>query len=300
MCCALAKSPRFRIFVLMNEKELDSLIKLLDDPDTEVFDHVEQKLIMMGPEVITRLESAWEQSFDMMLQTRIENLIHKIQFEDVLQELELWKISGSFDLLQGLIIVNKYQYPDMDEQKVINQIEAIKRDAWLEMIYSMSAVEKVRLLNNIIYNAHGFSGNTSNYHDPQNSYISQVLETRKGSPILLACVYSIVAQKLDIPIYGVNLPKHFILAYTEDHTPVADKNGILFYINAFNRGQIFGRHDVIAFLKQLNLTASDNFVLPCSNLDIIIRVLRNLTSSYSQAGNAAKTEEVNRMIDLLT
>jgi len=234
-----------------------------------------------------------------MLQTRIENLIHKIQFEDVLQELELWKLSGSFDLLQGLIIVNKYQYPDVDEQKIINQIETIKRDAWLDMIYSMSAVEKVRLLNNILYNAHGFSGNTSNYHDPQNSYVGQVLETHKGNPILLACIYSIVAQKLDIPIYGVNLPKHFILAYTEDHTPVENKDGILFYINAFNRGQIFGRHDVVAFLKQLNLAPSDDFVLPCSNVDIITRVLRNLVTSYSQAGNVAKTEEINRMLDLL-
>lgn len=286
-------------FVSMNERELDSLIKLLDDPDAEVFHHVEQRLITMGSEVISHLESVWEQSFDVLLQTRIENLIHKIQFGDVLQALELWKVSGSFDLLQGLIIVNKYQYPDMDEQKIINQIEAIKRDAWLEMIYSMSAVEKVRLLNNIIYNVHGFSGNTSNYHDPQNSYIGQVLESRRGNPILLACVYSIVAQKLDIPIYGVNLPKHFILAYTEDHTPVEDKNGILFYINAFNRGQIFGRHDVVAFLRQLNLAPDDSFVLPCSNLDIIMRVLRNLVTSYSQAGNATKTEEINRMLELL-
>lgn len=283
----------------MNEKEVDSLIKLLDDPDAEVFQHVEQKLIMMGPEVIGRLETVWGQSFDVMLQTRIENLIHKIQFEDVLQELELWKLSGSFDLLQGLIIVNKYQYPDLDEQKIINQIESIKRDAWLDMIYSMSAVEKVRLLNNIIYNAHGFSGNTSNYHDPQNSYVGKVLETHKGNPILLACIYSIVAQKLDIPIYGVNLPKHFILAYTEDHMPVENKDGILFYINAFNRGQIFGRHDVVAFLKQLNLAPNDDFVLPCTNVDIITRVLRNLVTSYSQAGNSAKTDEINRMLDLL-
>jgi len=285
---------------MMNEKELDSLIRLLDDPDTEVFRHVEQRLITMGPEVIHRLESAWEQSFDPMLQSRIENLIHKIQFEDVVQELELWKLGGSFDLLQGLIIVNKYQYPDMDEQKIVNQIEAIKRDAWLEMIYSMSAVEKVRLLNHIIYNTHGFSGNTSNYHDPQNSYIGKVLETRRGNPILLACIYSIVAQKLDIPIYGVNLPKHFILAYTEDHSPVDDKHGVLFYINAFNRGQIFGRHDVIAFLKQLNLAPSEQFVLPCSNLDIVTRVLRNLLNAYSQAGNTEKAEEIARMLNVLT
>ena len=281
----------------MNEKELDSLIKLLDDPDTEVFDHVEQKLIMLGPEVITRLESAWEHSFDMMLQTRIENLIHKIQFEDVLQELELWKISGSFDLLQGLIIVNKYQYPDMDEQKVINQIEAIKRDAWLEMIYSMSAVEKVRLLNNVLYNVYGFSGNTSNYHDPQNSYIGQVLSTRKGNPLMLSAIYSIVAQRLDIPIYGVNLPKHFILAYTRQGLPVKDGDDVLFYINAFNRGQIFGRHDVIGFLRQLNLELEDQYTLPCSNADIVIRVLRNLNSAYARLGQVEKQGEIDTLLE---
>lgn len=284
----------------MDDKELESLIKLLDDSDAEVFHHVEQKLVTMGTDVITHLETAWEQSFDSVLQSRIENLIYKIQFEDTLSALELWKLSGSFDLLQGLIIINKHQYPDMDEQQIINQIEAIKRDAWIEMTYAMSAVEKVRMLNNIIYNEHGFSGNTSNYHDPQNSYIGRVLETKKGNPILLSCVYSIVAQKLDIPIYGVNLPKHFILAYTEDHSPVDDHHGILFYINAFNRGQIFGRHDVIAFLRQLNLSMDPLFVLPCDNVDIITRVLRNLQSSYSQAGNAAKQAEITRMLDKIS
>lgn len=284
----------------MDSKELESLIKLLDDRDAEIFHHVEEKLVTMGPDVIGYLENAWEQSFDSLLQSRIENLIYKIQFEDTVRALELWKLSGSFDLLQGLIIINKHQYPDMDEQKIINEIEAIKRDAWLEMAYSMSAVEKVRMLNNIIYNVHGFSGNTSNYHDPQNSYIGRVLETKKGNPILLSCIYSIVAQKLDIPVYGVNLPKHFILAYTEDHSPVDDHHGILFYINAFNRGQIFGRHDVIAFLRQLNLTMDPQFMLPCDNVDIITRVLRNLLSSYSQAGNAAKEAEINRMLDKIS
>lgn len=284
----------------MDSKELESLIKLLDDSDAEVFHHVEQKLVTMGTDVIAHLETAWEQSFDSLLQSRIENLIYKIQFEDTVNALELWKLSGSFDLLQGLIIINKHQYPDMDEQKIINEIEAIKRDAWIEMTYAMSAVEKVRMLNNIIYNEHGFSGNTSNYHDPQNSYIGRVLETKKGNPILLSCIYSIVAQKLDIPIYGVNLPKHFILAYTEDHSPVDDHHGILFYINAFNRGQIFGRHDVIAFLRQLNLTTDPQFVLPCDNVDIITRVLRNLLSSYTQAGNTAKQAEINRMLDKIS
>ncbi|WP_425571103.1 transglutaminase-like domain-containing protein [Olivibacter ginsenosidimutans] len=282
---------------MLNDNEISSLIQLLDDPDDGVYQHVEERLLAEGVTVIGSLEEAWERSFDTLLQSRIENLIHKIQFEQVHRELELWLVSGAFDLLQGLIIVNKYQYPDLDEQTIINQVDEIKRDAWLEMMYNMNAVEKVRLLNNVFYNMHGFKGNTKNYHDPQNSYIGKVLETRKGNPILLASLYSIVAQRLDIPIYGVNLPRHFILAYLDENIKSGEEE-ILFYINAFNRGQIFGRHDVLSFLKQLNLPHHKEFFVPCDNKAIISRVLRNLLAAYHQAGNLEKANEMERLLTL--
>lgn len=283
----------------MDSRELNSLIKLLDDPDQEVFNHIEEQFLMLGSEVIETLEAAWEESFDALVQSRIEDLIHKIQFNLVCHELRLWKLTNGLDLLLGLNIINKYQYPEMDEQKIINRIEEMKRAVWQQMIYEMSPVEKVRLLNTIIFNEFGLSGNTQNYHDPQNSYIGQVLESKKGNPILLSCIYSIVAQRLDIPIYGVNLPKHFILAYTHHHSPDLGQEDILFYINAFNRGQIFGRHDVIAFLKQLNLSYEDQFVLPCTHIEVIQRVLRNLQSSYSKSGNTAKQEEIEILLKIV-
>lgn len=96
----------------LNYKEIDSLIKLLDDPDKEIVLHVEDRLLSYGNEVIEHLEDAWEQSFDTVLQERLENLIHKIQFNEVRQELELWYKGGAFDLLQGAIIINRYQYPE--------------------------------------------------------------------------------------------------------------------------------------------------------------------------------------------
>ena len=135
----------------MNEKEVQSLIKLLDDPDTEISRHVEDKLLSFGNEVIELLENAWSQSLDAILQERIENLVHKIQFNNVKRDLELWYISGAFDLLQGMLIINKYQYPDLDEQKIINQLEDIKRDIWVQLMYEMSAVEKIKIIN-IAYN----------------------------------------------------------------------------------------------------------------------------------------------------
>lgn len=282
----------------MNQKEIESLIKLLDDPDQEIAEHVENKLLSYGNDVIDFLETAWEQSFDAVLQERIENLVHKIQFQNVKHELELWHLGGSFDLLQGMITINKYQYPDLDEQKIINQIESIKREVWLQLLYDMSAVEKVKLINHVFYTVYGFSGNTTNHQDPQNSYIGQVLESKKGNQILLASIYSIVAQKLDIPIYGVNLPQHFILAYVDESQQDDFENGILFYINAFNRGFIFGRRDVDSFLKQLKLIPDKQFYEPCSNVDIVKRILRNLVSSYEKLGLEEKAKEVTELLNI--
>ncbi|MGZ3766743.1 MAG: transglutaminase-like domain-containing protein [Mucilaginibacter sp.] len=284
---------------MIDPKEINSLIKLLDDPDKEIFEHIHDKLLSYGGEVIEYLESAWEQAFDPIQQERIANLVHEIQFGIVKDDLKLWYHGGAFDLLQGVLTINKYQYPDLDEQKVINQIEAIKRDIWLQMIYDGSPAEQVKLINHVFYNIHGFSGNTSNHQDPQNSYLSQVLETKKGNQISLAIIYSIIAQKLDIPVYGVNLPQHFILAYVDETQESDFEGGILFYINAFNKGFIFGRRDVDMFLKQLNLKAEKQFYEPCSNADIVKRVLRNLISAYENLGSTEKVAELNELLAIL-
>lgn len=284
---------------MINPSEVTSLIRLLDDPDTEIYSHVHDKLLSYGAEAIEYLESAWEQAFDPIQQERIANLVHEIQFGTVKKDLQLWYQGGAFDLLQGILIVNRYQYPDLDEQKVINQIEAIKRDIWLQMMNEASPVEQVKLINHVFYSIHGFSGNTTNHRDPQNSYINQVLETKKGNQISLAIIYSIIAQKLDIPVYGVNLPQHFILACLDESRDSEFEGGILFYINAFNKGFIFGRRDVDMFLKQLNLKFDRQFYEPCSNTDIIKRVLRNLISAYEHAGASEKVDELTELLNIL-
>jgi regulator of sirC expression with transglutaminase-like and TPR domain len=282
-----------------NIKEITALVKLLDDPDQEIYQHVEGRLLEYGNEVIDYLENAWEHSLDALLQQRIENIVHKIQFSNVKEDLNLWYQSGAFDLLQGALVINRYQYPDLDEDKIILQIEEIKREIWLGLQYEMSSIEKIKLINHIFYNIYGFSGNTKNHHDPQNSYINQVLESKKGNQISLAIIYSTLAQKLDIPVYGVNLPQHFILGYIDESKREEQEFGVLFYINAFNKGAIFGKHDVDQFLRQLNLDPLPGFYAPCSNVEIIRRVIRNLISAYENLGSKEKVEELKELQDIL-
>lgn len=283
-----------------NSKEINALIKLLDDPDMEIYEHVEKRLLEYGSQVVDYLENEWEHSLDTLLQERIENIVHKIQFSSVKEDLNLWYQSGAFDLLQGALAINRYQYPDLDEQKIILQIEEIKREIWLGLQYEMSSIEKIKLINHVFYNVYGFGGNTKNHHDPQNSYISQVMESKKGNQISLAIIYSTLAQKLDIPVYGVNLPQHFILGYIDESKREEHEFGVLFYINAFNKGAIFGKHDVDQFLRQLNLDPLPGFYAPCSNVEIIRRIIRNLISAYENLGSKEKVDELKQLQEILS
>ncbi|UXD68484.1 transglutaminase-like domain-containing protein [Sphingobacterium faecium] len=280
----------------MDEKELQALVHLLDDPDQLIAEEIENKLLSLGPDIIPSLEEYWESAFDPYIQERLEKIIHAIQFDQTKSELLVWKMSNSFNLLEGLLIINSYQYPSYNNNLIRITIEEIKREIWMELHYEMTPYEKVSLINYILFEKFGLSGNTNDYHNPQNSFIGRVLESKKGNPLTLSCIYSIIAQKLDIPIFGINLPKHFILSYlaenqTEDH--------LLFYINAFNKGQVMQKADVISFLKQLNLPLSKEFMMPCDNVMILKRVLRNLITAYEQNESVSKKQEVEILFKLL-
>ena len=289
----------------MNKKEIFALISLLDDPDESVFRQVSMKFLSLGQNVIPVLEDAWEHSFDTLIQNRIENIIHQIQFDIIKDELKNWSHPDNQDLLEGALLIARYQYPDVDIAKIHKQIAQIKQDVWLELNEYLTALEKIKILNHIIFDVHNFSGNTTNYHAPQNSYINNVLESKKGNPLLLSIIYTIVAQSLEIPIYGVNLPEHFILCYVNVEVmgiPTAKDNhgsNVLFYINPFSKGAVFGQNEVDAFLLQLKLPPLAMYYEPCSNLEIIKRLLRNLIASYEKLGYPDKSEELRGLLGSL-
>lgn len=290
----------------MNKKEIGALISLLDDPDEIVFNQVSSKFLSIGQDIIPVLEDAWEHSFDTLIQNRIENIIHQIQFDLIKEDLKNWAAPEKQNLLEGAMLIAKYQYPDIDTTKIKRQINQIKHDIWLELNENLTALEKVKIINHILFDVHNFSGNTSNYHAPQNSYINNVLESKKGNPLLLSIIYTIIAQQLDIPIFGVNLPEHFILCYIDtEATEIALKKGkietnVLFYINPFSKGAVFGQKEIDAFLKQLHLNPLVIFYEPCSNLEIIKRLLRNLIASYEKLGYPDKSEELKGLLNSLT
>jgi regulator of sirC expression with transglutaminase-like and TPR domain len=276
----------------MNDRELKALVALLDDEDYEILNHVEEKLISYGDPIIPFLEQEWEKNFNPNVQRRIEDLIHTLQFDSLKERLSKWYSSDEQDLLEGMWIIATYQYPDLSLTSIQNEIEQIYYDTWLEFKTDIHPYDQVRILNSVLFSKLKFRANTKNFHSPANSMINRVLETKKGNPISLCVVYMLVAQRLKLPVYGVNLPSLFILTYKQED--------IQFYINAFSRGLIFAKQDIDNYIKQLKLSPDDMFYQPCQNIDIIRRVLRNLTVSFEKLDEFEKADEVKQLLEIVS
>jgi regulator of sirC expression with transglutaminase-like and TPR domain len=272
----------------MEEKELKALVSLLDDDDQQIISHVEGKILSIGKTVIPFLEREWESNLNPSVQSRIEELIHTLQYDLLRERLKNWYEGNDHDLLEGMWILATYQYPDLELEKLKQELEQIYYETWLEFRPDLYAFDQIKVINSVLFSKLKFGANTKNFHSPGNSMINVVLESRKGNPITLCVIYLLVAQKLKLPVNGVNLPNLFILTYKDDNHQ--------FYINAFNRGLIFSKQDIENYINELHLVPQSSFFEACSSLEIIRRALRNLVMSFEKMGEHAKANEVKVLL----
>ncbi len=295
-----------RMNSVMTSTEFEALLNLIDDPDEHIYLQVRERILECGEEIIPRLENLWEiSSFGHLFQQRIEDIIHSIQYESVYKALERWNRDGAKDLFEGSLLVARYQYPDMDEATAKSNLARIRQDIWIELNDELTAFEKVKVINHILYDVHGFRGNKKNYHAAQNSYINSVLETKKGNPLSLSILYIILAESLGVPIYGVNLPNHFILAYADEFNIMRyienpteagkTENDVLFYINAFTSGTIVHRSEITSYLEQIKEPQHEEYYNPCDYRTILRRLINNLIFSYDRLGYPDKVDELNNL-----
>jgi regulator of sirC expression with transglutaminase-like and TPR domain len=273
------------------ESKIKALIALLDDEDSEIMGHVNKEIMSIGESMIPFLEDEWGKNFNPIVQKRIEDMIHQLHFENLKTAFANWKEEGAEDLTKGMWLVACYQYPDLEFNKIKESIEQLYYEVWPDMKEGLAPMEQVKLLNNAFFGKLKFGANTKNFHSPSNSMINCVLESKKGNPITLCVLYYEVARRLNLPIYGVNLPNLFILTYKDENSQ--------FYINAFNKGLVFTKEDIDNYIAQLNLAKNDMFYNPCENIDIVTRALRNLVVSFEKLGDTERVNEINTLLSVL-
>jgi len=275
----------------MDHNELKALISLLDDDDKEVIGHVHSKLFSMGHQIVPMLEDFWQQTPSERLQGRLEEIIQGIQHKSVSERLTKWVRNEQDDLLKGMWTIASFTYPGLQFSQLKQEVEQLYYEVWLEFKYDMHPFDQIKVLNGIFFGKLGFKADLKNFHAVENSMINRVIGKRKGNPISLCVVYMLIAQKLKLPVYGVNLPNLFILTYKNEQ--------LQFYVNAFNKGLIFSKTDIDSYVGQLNMERKREYYEPCSNLDIVRRVLRNLKNAYERSDKPTKAAGVVGLLNIL-
>lgn len=116
-----------------------------------------------------------------------------------------------FALLEAAIAVAHDEYPKLDPQGVLAQIDALADRLKRRIPADAAVLQRLRFLNRFFFQDLGFAVNVNNFYDPRNSHLHEVLNTRRGIPITLALLYIELATQIGLTARGVSFPGHFLV-----------------------------------------------------------------------------------------
>jgi regulator of sirC expression with transglutaminase-like and TPR domain len=286
---------------MVKTQSIEALVQLLDDPDEAIFAHVRSKLIEAGNDVLPIVRNSIDiQSVSISTFERIDLLISELQFLGVKNELIDWITKPEKDLLRGALIIAKYQFPELDYRQIEEQIATIEQAVWLELNGKLTCFETVKTINKVLFDLYDFKGAELGNYSPYHSYLNTVLEEREGTPLSLSIIYSVIAQRLNIPIYGVAFPNHFIVAFMDEYklhkllNPTGS-GGVLFYIDPYAKGELLSKENLEDALKRYDISPNRDHFEPTSHSAILLRMINNLIYSYSNSKRQDKIAELNEL-----
>lgn len=280
-------------------KDTENLIKLLDDNDEFVYQHVKNKLTELGNDALPALMMSFTND-NPLLNERIKNIIDEIYFSEVDTKFKELSEKKENILEEAVFLIANYGYPEMDMKKYQGELDdmstklniSIDKMKMNPLIPQDDPLQIIKIINHFLFYQQGFKGNTENFYEPENTFFNDVMERKKGIPISLSILYLLICKRLNLPTYGVNLPAHFIIKYVDDKDE--------FYIDPYNNGIVISKSEAIKFLSRIGLTKEDfdsiSFLKIADDKDIIRRSLNNLVNIYTRSGDTQKTDQLKKLI----
>jgi len=177
------------------------------------------------------------------------------------------------DVALAALLIAQEEYPHLDVAGYLGRLDELAAEARSTVRADLPPADQVAQLNHYLFVKEGFTGNSNNYYDPRNSFLNDVLDRRTGIPITLSIVYSEVAQRLDLPIYGVSFPGHFLVKYVGEPEIVIDPFFRTIITPAECTQRLRGIYGADARLDRRMLN-------PASPREILVRLLSNLKQIY--------------------
>ncbi|HYV55703.1 MAG TPA: transglutaminase family protein, partial [Chitinophagaceae bacterium] len=213
-----------------------------------------------------------------------------------------WSVSGHHDLMLGALLVCKFLYPELSTTPVLQEIEKVRRNIWLELNNYLTPLEQINIVTSILYSYYGLKGSETNYKEPNEFLLHKVLEAKHGNQISNGILYLILCELLDIPVKAIGVPKQFVIAYfkpgySEENLP-NPLSKIEFFIDPTS-GQAFTHKDVENYFKRITVPLTGAYFKPQTNKRMIQQLLEELSKCFDDEKNRYKQTELNQLARLL-
>lgn len=199
--------------------------------------------------------------------------------------------AGSSDTLaECALVIAQTRYPDLAVGTYLERLEAMSQSV-LALAPGGSQVQRLEALNIYLFQHERFAGNTTDYYDPRNSFLNEVLDRRLGIPITLSIVYIAVGRRLGLDLRGVSFPGHFLVKWMGETGETV--------IDAFAGGRALSHEQLrqrLRVFRDGEAHSLASLLLPASEAEIVVRMLRNLKNVYLQR---KELESALAMLDLI-
>jgi regulator of sirC expression with transglutaminase-like and TPR domain len=198
-------------------------------------------------------------------------MIPSLAFEHFRQSID----QAPIDLARATFTIAAAEYPELDIDAQLRRIDDIAAAIADRLPASRYPMKVITTINDYLFTDLGYSGNQTDYYDPRNSYLNDILDRRTGIPISLCVLYLEIAKRLNFPMVGIGMPGHFIIRPTIDDMDI--------YVDPFHKGEILFTADCQTRLSQVYgrpVELKPEMLAPVSTTQILYRMLTNLKMVY--------------------
>lgn len=265
----------------LSEQDIDTCLRLVDDPDELVTGMVLDRLYEAGPTIVPRLRNFMSDTQSSVARDHCATLVHRFR-TDPLMELCAMVVtarvlSKDVDLEEAMLTLNRFGRPEDDASVITTTLDALALRCHAEFIamHPANDLTQVMCLHNVLFEEDGFHGAEDTYHDPNSSYLTSVIDRREGIPIALSAIYLLLAERIGLDMHGIGMPLHFIV-----YSP-----GLDVFIDPFHGGVFLTREECSGFVDRAGIPFNDAMLAPVRNIDLLERMIRNLIHAHQRIGD---------------
>ncbi len=187
-----------------------------------------------------------------------------------------------FPLTEATVAVAQHAYPDLDVQGVLDQIDQWGNKVKQRITPDTPPIQRLQLLKHFFYNELGFGPNPNDFYAPENSYLHQIIENRRGIPISLAILMMELGQQIGLNIRVASFPNHFMMRISLQQGEIImdPLNGESLSKNQLQE-MLDPYLDAKGYRGDLSLPLNI-FLRASSSREILSRFMRNLKMIYSE------------------